>query len=267
MKNQEGKYLYIFLIELNSILRHVFPNPIVRLYLGLDKNIIPRWLKLILILSKSWLHFIDLIWFDNTNNIKRTNILFSILFFQKWKKSVLLLLLFVIISIAFYSMNQQTRIFFSNNSTLFSSQLPLLVSMRDFRMHFCLLALSRAVCLWSHEFVVEHEFVLHSVVCDADRFNNNIHDSSTECTLFSWTFISKIVERGSEIQRNSSSNNGGLYFYICLSAILEIYSCRDYFDVSFEWKISYNLYSISFENFLTLMKRNFLNFKNSLSLF
>lgn len=245
----------------------MFPNPIVRLYLDLDKNIISRWLKLILILSKSWLHFIDSIWFDNINSIKRTNILFSILFFQKWKKSVLLLLLFVIISIAFYSMNQQTRIFFSNNSTLFSSQLPLLVSMRDFRMHFCLLALSRAVCLWSHEFVVEHEFVLHSIVCDADRFNNNIHDSSTECTLFSWTFISKIVERGSEIQRNSSSNNGGLYFYICLSAILEIYSCRDYFDVSFEWKISYNLYSISFENFLTLMKRNFLNFKNCLSLF
>lgn len=200
----------------------MFPSPIVRLYLDLDKNIISRWLKLILILSKSWLHFIDSIWFDNINSIKRTNILFSILFFQKWKKSAII----IIISIAFYSMNQQTRIFFSNNSTLFSSQLPLLVSMRDFRMHFCLLALSRAVCLWSHEFVVEHEFVLHSVVCDADRFNNNIHDSSTECTLFSWTFISKIVEGGSEIQRNSSSNNGGLYFYICLSTILEIYSSR-----------------------------------------
>lgn len=78
---------------------------------------------------------------------------------------------------------------------------------------------------------------------------------------------------GSEIQRNSSSNNRIVFLYLSLRS--QKYSSRDYFDVSFEWKITYrnifyNLYSISFENFLTRatsMKRNFLNFKNSLSSF
>lgn len=105
--------------------------------------------------------------------------------------------------------------------------LPLLVSMRDFRMHFCLLALSRAVCLWSHEFVVEHEFVLHSVVCDADKFNNNIHDSSTECTLFSWTFISKIVEGGIRNSEKFLLEQQDCIF-ISVSTILEIFLSRSF---------------------------------------
>lgn len=48
--------------------------------------------------------------------------LFSILFFRNERKVYYYYILFVIISIAFYSMNQQTRIFFSNNSTLSSSR-------------------------------------------------------------------------------------------------------------------------------------------------
>lgn len=134
--------------------------------------------------------------------------------------------LFVIISIAFYSMNQDANSLFQQFYALFVP-LPLLVSMRDFRMHFCLLALSRAVCLWSHEFVVEHEFVLHSVVCDADKFNNNIHDSSTECTLFSWTFISKIVEGGIRNSEKFLLEQQDCIF-ISVSTILEIFLSRSF---------------------------------------
>lgn len=175
--------------------------------------------------------------------------------------------LFVIISIAFYSMNQQTRILFSNNSTLFSS-----------RCHFsfqCETSACTFVCQ-----PCRGPYVYGATNSSSSTNSSYIPSSATQTSLttifmtlqlsahyFLGRSFRKLWRGGSEIQRNSSSNNRIVFLYLSLRS--QKYSCRDRF-VSFERKIFYNLYSISFENFLTratLMKRNFLNFKNSLSSF
>lgn len=120
MKDREESICIFFLIKLNSTLRYVFYKSNC-LYLDLHKNI--RISKININFIKILLAFYRFNWFDSMIVFKVTNILFSILFFRDERKVYYYYyVLFVIISIAFYSMNQQTRILFSNNSTLFSSR-------------------------------------------------------------------------------------------------------------------------------------------------